>query len=631
MTSGPGVAPAAEVGAAGSFSSKAAAAVVAPAASADFWSQLVTAQTSDQLCRAWLGILCQWIPDTRAGLLLLHQDDDSFAPAAVWPDPQRDLSYLGEVAQQSLVERRGVVVDEAGGTTQCAYPLLTAEQAFGVVVLHVATRGDVGMRDALRILHWGAGWLVGLFDRRRMLADDHRLRRSGLLQDLLLGVIAEPRSDDAARWVVNRLAEGLPCRQAMLASGAGATLELIAVSGTAGFEPRSNLLAAATEAMRQAGADGQAVTWPVAATADRGSTDAAEEALADYAREAAATAVIALPLVHQGRAVGALLLDWDQPPPADDLAFARTLAQVLAPGLALQRDASRGLIAHARDGLAAAWHGTVGPQRAGAKALVLLALVLVAASLVVETSFMVRAPATIEGQVQRAAVAPFDGFVAAAPARAGDAVHAGDLLARLDDRDLKLDLAKSQADAELAERRLRDAMARSEAVAVRVAQAEFEQTSAELALVRERLARSAITAPFDGVVVKGDLSQQLGAPVETGRVLFEIAPLDAWRVVVKVDERDIVHVRDGQDAELVLAGLPGTGHRLTISRVSPVALAEDGRTSFRVEARVQGGAASIQPGMEGVVRIDAGRRTWFWIGFHRVADWARYTAWTLGW
>jgi RND family efflux transporter MFP subunit len=297
----------------------------------------------------------------------------------------------------------------------------------------------------------------------------------------------------------------------------------------------------------------------------------------------------------------------------------------------LQRDASRGLIAHARDGLAAAWHGTVGPQRAGAKALVLLALVLVAASLVVETSFMVRAPATIEGQVQRAAVAPFDGFVAAAPARAGDAVHAGDLLARLDDRDLKLDLAKSQADAELAERRLRDAMARSEAVAVRVAQAEFEQASAELALVRERLARSAITAPFDGVVVKGDLSQQLGAPVETGRVLFEIAPLDAWRVVVKVDERDIVHVRDGQDAELVLAGLPGTGHRLTISRVSPVALAEDGRTSFRVEARVQGGAASIQPGMEGVVRIDAGRRTWFWIGFHRVADWARYTAWTLGW
>ena len=32
--------------------------------SVDFWAQLVNARSSDQLCQAWLGILCQWIPGT---------------------------------------------------------------------------------------------------------------------------------------------------------------------------------------------------------------------------------------------------------------------------------------------------------------------------------------------------------------------------------------------------------------------------------------------------------------------------------------------------------------------------------------------------------------------------------------
>ena len=32
-------------------------------------------------------------------------------------------------------------------------------------------------------------------------------------------------------------------------------------------------------------------------------------------------------------------------------------------------------------------------------------------------------------------------------------------------------------------------------------------------------------APIPGVIVSGDLSQAIGAPVERGQVLFELAPL----------------------------------------------------------------------------------------------------------
>ncbi len=595
----------------------------------DFWSLLVSAETAEQLCRAWLGILCQWIPGTQAGLLLLHEEADRYAPAAVWPDPGRDMSFLANVAEEALVDRRGVVRDEATGLAQCAYPLLGAEDAYGVVVLHVVARGESSLREALRLLHWGAGWLVGLFDRRRLLDRDLRLRRSGLLQDLLLGLLAEHEPDAAARWVVNRLAEALPCRHAMIGRLAGSRIALVSVSGTAGFEPRSNLLSAAREAMDEAVAIGRTQTHPLTEGADRPGL-LASGATADYAREAQAGGVIVLPLAIQGRRLGALLLDFAGEISEETLEFAETLALALAPALDLQRTARRGLLQHGRERLREGLRALAGPSRPTLKLAVVAVLAALAAAAVVKVDFRVRAPATVEGRVQRVAVAPFDGFIREAPARAGDVVHKGDELARMDDRELRLEQNKWAAEAEVADRKLREAMARSSAVAIRLAQAEADQAHAELALVRGKLARAVITAPFDGVVVKGDLSQQLGAPLDQGKVLFEIAPLDAYRVVLRVDERDIVHVHSGQRGALVLAGLSGRRFDIRVSKVAPVAQAEEGRTSFRVEAEVDGSTSSIQPCMEGVGKVLAGEHTLLWVWFHRVFDWVRFTAWTLG-
>ena len=600
--------------------------------SADFWSLLVNARTSDQLCQAWLGILCQWIPGTHAGLLLLQDEGDRYAPAAVWPDQERDMSHLAGAAQEALIERRGIVRDESSGMAQCAYPLLGSDTAYGVVVLHVVARGETSVRDALRLLHWGAGWLVGLFDKRTLLDRDRRLERSSLLQDILLGALAEQDEDQAARWVVNRLAEALPCRHAMLALGrssAGRSLELKSVSGSAGFDARGNLLAAAGEALEEALLSGEILCFPAERAAGSGEMPLID-ALADYCREAQAGGALALPLIHQGRKLGALLVESETPFDADRRRFLETLVLALAPCLDVQLEARRGLLTHARTSAADALRMLLGPRYPGLKMVAAVALVALAAAALVNTDFRVRAPATVEGQVQRVAVAPFDGYIALAPIRAGDTVRAGEVLARMDDRELKLEEAKAAANDELADRKLREAMGRGDAVAVRIAQADAEEAQAELALVREKLARATITAPFDGRVVKGDLTQQLGSPAEQGRVLFEIAPLDAWRVVLKVDERDIVHVKQGQAGELVLAGLTGRHFPIRVSKVSPVAQAEEGRNSFRVEAQLSGEGSGIQPGMEGVGKVSAGRHSLLWIGGHRLFNWLRYTAWTLG-
>ena len=634
MTVPPGSARAAVVGAVASEPRLGAAYAASAQAGAaqDFWSQLVSARTSGELCQAWLGILCQWIPGTQAGLLLLHEDRDRYVPAAVWPDRERDMSHLSGAAQEALVERRGVVRDEPSGMAQCAYPLLGAEEAYGVVVLYVVARGEAGMRDALRLLHWGAGWLVGLFDKRALMERDRRLSRSALLQDLLLGALAERHEEEAARWIVNRLAEMLPCRQAMLArvsAGAKESVKLVSVSGSAGFEARASLLAAARDALQEALEIGEPQCHPPEDAASGGQL-LITSALTEYCREAEVRAALALPLLNRGRRLGALLVEADAPFDAETRAFLETLALALAPCLDVQSAAARGLLAHTRSSAHATLRAVAGPRAPGIKIIAMLALLGLVGSAFLKVEYRVRSPATVEGVVQRAAVAPFDGFIAAADVRAGDAVHGGDLLARMDDRTLKLEEAKAAADEELAERKLREALGRGDAVAVRVAQADADQAHAELALAREQLAHAAILAPFDGRIVKGDLSQQLGAPVEQGHVLFEIAPMDAWRVVLKVDERDIADLREGERGELVLAGLPGQRFAIKVNRIFPVAQPGEGHDSFRVEARLLGGGGRIEPGMEGVGKVSAGAHSLLWIGFHRLFNWFRYTAWTLG-
>jgi len=146
--------------------------------------------------------------------------------------------------------------------------------------------------------------------------------------------------------------------------------------------------------------------------------------------------------------------------------------------------------------------------------------------------------------------------------------------------------------------------------------------------VDEQLARTHLRAPFDGVIVKGDLSQSLGAAVERGNVLFEVAPLDTYRVIMKVDERDITEVADGQPGRLALTSMPNDEIRLLVDKITPVSVVDQGRNYFRVEAVVQGEIERLRPGMEGVGKIEIGSRNLFWIWTHKLTHWVRMWIWS---
>jgi multidrug efflux pump subunit AcrA (membrane-fusion protein) len=170
-------------------------------------------------------------------------------------------------------------------------------------------------------------------------------------------------------------------------------------------------------------------------------------------------------------------------------------------------------------------------------------------------------------------------------------------------------------------------MAQADRGAMGVIAAQISQSEAQLALAQERLARATLIAPFDGVVVSGDLRQRIGTPVEQGELLFEVAPLEGYRVVLQVDDLDIARLALAQHGELVLSSLPELALPFTVSAITPVATQIDGRNVFRVEAKIDGQIARLRPGMEGIGKVVVGERGLLWIWTHRFFDWLRLALW----
>ena len=139
-----------------------------------------------------------------------------------------------------------------------------------------------------------------------------------------------------------------------------------------------------------------------------------------------------------------------------------------------------------------------------------------------------------------------------------------------------------------------------------------------------------LTNVFDGVVIAGDLTQTLGAPVQRGETLLTIAPDQQFRLLIEADERDIADVHHGANGRLALGALIGRSLPFEVVRITPMATTRDGRNFFEVEGKFDASPADLRPGLQGVAKIEAGSRTAVWIWTHRFVDWLRLTVWSWG-
>ena len=151
----------------------------------------------------------------------------------------------------------------------------------------------------------------------------------------------------------------------------------------------------------------------------------------------------------------------------------------------------------------------------------------------------------IQPVVRRFVAAPYDGKLEKTLVEPGDEVSENQLLAQLDGRELRWELAGLEAELNRAEKSRDAAMAIDEMAEAQQAGLEVERTQLKMQLLQNRLENLEVRSPLAGIVISGDLKKTEGAPLSVGQVMFEVSPLDRMIVEVEIPEREILHVEAG--------------------------------------------------------------------------------------
>jgi multidrug resistance efflux pump len=431
-----------------------------------------------------------------------------------------------------------------------------------------------------------------------------------------------PRGADALRALVLHLASGLQCDRVALGlrRQTRSDLEVLAVSDLPRLSDASELVRDLHAAMQEAAASACTLTHP----ARRHGPMQAGLAHVQLSRAMGACAVCTVPLGGDGLVLGALTLQRDLGAPfrTEEILRLEQAATYLTPllRLYLTRSAGRGAAS------LVAWPAWLEPLRRHVWP-VAMGAVLVVGLLPVHREVV--APTRVQGLHERQLVAPRDGFISVVYARPGAQVQAGQSLIDFDGEQASNELRTAEAALAQSESAVNEALARHDQAQIVVQMAKVEEARARADLARRDLERGRLLAPLTGVVVSGDLSRSVGAPVKRGEVMMTVAPAEGFRLVLWVDERDIAGVQTGTIGALRVAARPGQALPMTVTRITPVARVREGRNGFEVEGALVSNVATLRPGFEGVTRLDTGRHPLAVDLFGRLFDWLRMGWWTL--
>jgi RND family efflux transporter MFP subunit len=563
-------------------------------------------------------------------VVLGREGEGAFAPVAIWPTGSLGTPGLTTAIEETIAKRQSVIHggsatgrDQKQQRSTIACPLLVDDKLCGAVAIDVEHCTEAELQHVLGQLEWGSVWLEALVHRNKYTSAD----RLVTVLDLVATSLHHERFQAAATAVATELAGILQCERVSIGFLKGKHTRVRALSHSASFGKKSNIIRDIGAAMDEAVDQQATVVYP---PSDEGPLQVTRFH-AELVKNHGDGALCTVPFTDGEKILGAITLERPEGETFDSatVRLCEHAASLLGPVLNARRRDDRWLISKAADSLADHTRKLVGPRHTALKLTVFSALFLLVFFTFATGDYRVTADATLEGAVQRAIAVPMAGFVAEANARAGDIVKAGDVLFSLDDRDLRLERLKWVSQRSQYSREYSEALAEHDRAKVNILGAQIDQAKAQISLIEEQLERINVTAPFDSFVVSGDLSQSLGAPVERGDILFEVAPLDAFRVILEVDERDIGEMAVGQSGQLALTGMPGETLSIEVEKITPVSTAEEGRNFFKVEAHLLDEVRpTLRPGMQGVGKILVDQRKLIWIWTHKITQWWRMFLWS---
>lgn len=529
-----------------------------------------------------------------------------------------ELALAAQLAYRSdaPVTGTGKMAADGSQLLRIAYPLHLNSKLEGVIVVEVnASLSD--QSTILKSLVLGKTWLD--FTLNPYIANDSPASLSAVID---AGCTYE-NFDDVLVAVLAELTGQVQCTRIALGRKDHDKLLIEAVSGVSHLSHSSARTKAVQQTMQEAIDAGCTLAWPL--TSDNQSSSMLSEFVQSY--QLAGACIV--PLIQGFNSPLVFLFEYADSADWNDGIKQRCdeAARFTAPLIEWKREQNRPwwrrFLSLFRDGLR---------QLTGAENR--LRHLFVAAGIIGflylamgHADHRVSAPAVIEGAIQRAVVAPYDGFIELAEVRAGQMVAVGDLLARLDDRELQEKRRRLQAEAAELVKQHRQAVATLNRSEASIVNAQIEQAQSRLQLVEDQLQRIELRAPFDGRIISGDWSRSLGMPISRGDVIFEVAPMDAYRIALKVSDRDISDLAANQTGEVILSAQPHQPIPITLTEITTLANNDSTEPTFRVEAEPTETLVALRPGMEGLAKVSVGQRRRWWIWTHTLTDWVRLQLW----
>lgn len=248
-----------------------------------------------------------------------------------------------------------------------------------------------------------------------------------------------------------------------------------------------------------------------------------------------------------------------------------------------------------------------------------------------DKGFMVSGPLIVEHQLD--VLARRDGVVTELSSDVGAHVHAGDLLAKLDDqqlaadleaaraktRSLEADLKNWEAEAKVMEADYERAQKMWDAQILTKEQLEHAKFKAEsetwdVRRVREllinasesqrslelELDKTRIRAPFSGVVARRYVRQ--GQQVAKGDRLFWVTAEGPLRMRFTLPEKFIGQIKKGEVLPMTTPDLPDQKYKVKVQQVSPVV--DPASSTIEVTVELEGRPGLLRPGMDASVSVD---------------------------
>ena len=443
--------------------------------------------------------------------------------------------------------------------------------------------------------------------------------------DLMVAVNAEKRFVAAALALCNGLASRFNCDRVSLGWLKGGYIKLAAISRTERFNRQMAAAQLLESAMDECLDQDEEIIWPLP-------TEGANLVARDhekFSKDQNVPHIASFPLRVDGKAVAVLSCEraasqFTQPEVHQIRLCCDQAIRRLSDLQRTDRWPGARLAAWSKDQVAM----LVGPKHTWAKALAVFIAVLLLVLFLVRVPYRVEGNFVVKSDDASYRTAPFDSYIERVLVRPGDVVKSNSLLLQLATRELQLEESAAQADVVRYQRESEKARANNNLAEMRVGLSLAEQGKARLDLVRYRLAESSIKAPFDGVVVEGDLRERLAAPVKQGDALLRIARLDRLYVEAEVPERDIHEILGKQRGEISFVSQPRLKFPVRIVKIEPAAFPKSEGNVFLVRCEFEQGIETWwRPGMSGLCKLSVEPRTLWWILTHRTVDFLRLKLW----